>query len=132
MTRQVPEGYVEIVRLARLWSAVPPEERVTPDQVAKAHDFYGDNEYRRALIARDEAILLHPRCEIAVQPQEYGGRWMPCRRPLADEMQTRCAQHGGPRKPQPRRETLAELRAEIERLTSRLVLLSAQREAVAQ
>lgn len=85
----VPDGWVEVVSVHRLWSTVPERERVTEKMIRTGRLVQSSK-------ARDLARLEQPQCEIAVSGSTvYGNcRWIPCGGRVI-EGETRCSRHGG-------------------------------------
>ena len=115
-------GYVEVVKVYRLWAEVPQHERLTEDDVLRKYppgrwaDFVSER-----LIER----LRHPGCEIAVR-FEQSSKWIPCGQEAYG--QARCKRHGGPGKPVPdrqRRNRVTALEDENQRLRERIAELEA-------
>ncbi len=112
--QQSSDGWVLIPIPHRLWSAVPAEERVTPEDIdgkPRLADFYRDRLHKR---------LRAPSCEIALKATDFPGKWLPCVGTSYEG--NRCARHGGPTKQEvaPVRRTKADLEAEVAELRRRL------------
>lgn len=117
--RETTDGWVEIVYRARLWDAVPADERVDRDEIIRRWVGLSPHYRDRVLDSYD-----HPQCEIALQNNKYGvGKWMPCSGQVNDDGR-RCKRHGGPGK-QVERKSYGDLRAENEALRQRLAALEA-------
>jgi hypothetical protein len=91
---------VDIVIKARLWAAIPTDERLTHADIDRAvqrtKTAYGWDQSPSDLHYRK--LIDNPDCEIAVRVTGYGGdKWAPCGNPAfgAD----RCKKHGGPGRP---------------------------------
>jgi len=110
--RDLGNGWIEVPRRFRLWSAVPVEERLSEDDVKRRNARLAD-----WVTDRDIELLRNPGCVVAIQ---FQGRalWRPCGNPASGPL---CAAHS-PNEPGSKaaRKSYRQLKAENEAMAARL------------
>lgn len=116
-----PEGWIEVKKLYRLWSAVPDVERLTPALVEEwVRNNDGGSGWTERISKKITQVLLKPSCRVAVVAERFGaGLWHPCQSPALSDGSGLCGRHGG-RGSDSWKMTAAQLRAENARLRAEL------------